>query len=640
MIHAKRWFQIVENDDFLQPRHQQEDVALEKSREYWYRLASLAYDYRDQGLAAEFTNPQRVLHKIPQFQGRPKNPYARPFGVSPNLALCVQASSTWRLTGDSDCDRIKQETTIPTLLQIGTSTAIPYGFYGKAFSHWIGTTTEKRTGPNYLGILTIGWCYVLSARLVEMRGDGASMRYTSSQASRFSESLRHPPAVLVVDVGEADGDVIRWWSAILAQHEGWKAIVKQTTSGEYLAPWSISRTCEVTFAIDPTGGSETSVQTPLSSDRALEALIQFARLHRLGSQFAVALATAMSFPTHQYYGSIPQLPSPKGHGGRVATDPLDCISLMRTNWKEQLPYFMTLSCSPEVLMSTLCGSFWEAGVPCNLASPWLHPVLEEVLGDMSVTNDRDQELLALLGAIRRPSVSALWIGAVISGFGPKIVQKVRRGRPPLDAVAFPWTGCPQSFMDIAGSGRYSCEDPEYISRPDVWRLLHLPSTEHDDLCYEYRPSTPWAPCGRSLTRNCALRVTAHLDCPRHEYQYDHWNWSLEDGTIIQDHGFATESPSVMTERPHYPDTKSLGHFEKKKLDRTASQEASLDIFRWFVVNGEGEPLEKVYRDDWVREIWEEDESGVEDRFDERRSQEPHEHLPQSPTLKSDDTTRL
>lgn len=188
--------------------------------------------------------------------------------------------------------------------------------------------------------------------------------------------------------------------------------------------------------------------------------------------------------------------------------------------------------------------------------------LKRFWGDASVTNDRDQELLALLGVIRRPSVSALWIGAVISGLGPKIIQKVRRGRPPLDSLAFPCTSCPQSFMDIAGSGPYACEDHEYISRPDVWRLLHLPSAEPDDLCYEFRPTTPLAPCGRSLARNCALRVASHLDCPRHEYQYDHWNWSLENGTIIQDHGFLREPPSVMVEEPHFPDTKSLGHFEK------------------------------------------------------------------------------
>lgn len=38
--------------------------------------------------------------------------------------------------------------------------------------------------------------------------------------------------------------------------------------------------------------------------------------------------------------------------------------------------------------------------------------------------------LLLIGAIRRPSVSRLWIGVVISGLDPKILQRVRRGRLP------------------------------------------------------------------------------------------------------------------------------------------------------------------------------------------------------------------
>lgn len=62
--------------------------------------------------------------------------------------------------------------------------------------------------------------------------------------------------------------------------------------------------------------------------------------------------------------------------------------------------------------------------------------------------------------------------------------------------------------------------------------------------------------------------------------------------MIQDHGFSRASPSVITNEPRFADTKSLEHFEKKELDRTASQEASLDIFLWFAVNGEGLPLRR------------------------------------------------
>lgn len=102
-------------------------------------------------------------------------------------------------------------------------------------------------------------------------------------------------------------------------------------------------------------------------------------------------------------------------------------------------------------------------------------------------------------------------------------------------------------MDLPGSGPYTCDNPQYILRADVWRLMHLPSTEEDDLCYRCRPATPWPPCGASLVKDCALRVLAHLKCPRHEYKYDYWEWHLEDGTRIQDRGFAEQPTRAMPE---------------------------------------------------------------------------------------------
>jgi hypothetical protein len=41
-------------------------------------------------------------------------------------------------------------------------------------------------------------------------------------------------------------------------------------------------------------------------------------------------------------------------------------------------------------------------------------------------------------------------------------------------------------------------------------------------------------------------------------------------------------------------------FSKKAFDQEASQKASLDIFRWIMINGEGTPPEKVYKDEWVQ----------------------------------------
>ena len=558
-----------------------------------------AYVLWNRGLPSEYTNPSHTLHTLPKFQGLPKETYSRPYGASPHPALCFEATSTWKLVGSSDCDKLKKEKSIPALLQIGISVAIPYNFNGRFFNSWIGTKEEESTGPNYLGILTIGWCYILSARLVEICGEGAYLQYTESEAKCYG--LPQSSKTYSIDVGEVDKEVIRWWFAILAQDKGWEGIVDQRSNPKFLTPWTVCRTCETVFAIKQKSTSSASVNTPLSSERAFEVLADFARLRKLGSQFPIALAMAMAFPTHRYYGSTVQLPSPSSANGK--SSPIDAIPSVWTSLNDQLPYYITLSCNPELMMSVFCGSFWELEVPCNLVSSWLHPVLNEVWDDTAGDN---HEILALIGAIRRPGLSALWIGAVASGLGQEIVQNAKRGTPPLDPLAFPWTGYPQSFIDIAGSGPYTCENPEYISRKDVWRLLHLPSNEEDEFCYIYGPGTPWAPCGVSLTKNCALRVTSHLNCPRHEYQYDHWNWELADGTIVQDRGFSgLPLPIIPNDDPAIPNIKDIEIFEQKVVDETASREASLAIFRWFTFNGEGCPPEKIYQDDWLQEIWEE-----------------------------------
>ncbi|RAQ67017.1 hypothetical protein COH20_008362 [Aspergillus flavus] len=173
---------IVGNNDVLQPSKEQKETALEKSRAYWYHIASVAYAYLDHGLVPEFANPQHALHKIPRFPCRLKAQFVRPLGTTAIFALCSEASSTWRLIGNSDCEAVKKERTKPALVQIGTASTIPYSFCGKVFSQWIGMTAENATGPNYLGILAIGWCYILSAQLIEMQGSSAIMRYTDSLA--------------------------------------------------------------------------------------------------------------------------------------------------------------------------------------------------------------------------------------------------------------------------------------------------------------------------------------------------------------------------------------------------------------------------------------------------------------------------
>lgn len=63
--------------------------------------------------------------------------------------------------------------------------------------------------PNYLATLTLGWCYILSSRLVEIQGHGATMEYTGSRVLAFRNPSHEVPATTAaVDIGEIDDDAI------------------------------------------------------------------------------------------------------------------------------------------------------------------------------------------------------------------------------------------------------------------------------------------------------------------------------------------------------------------------------------------------------------------------------------------------
>jgi hypothetical protein len=149
---------------------------------------------------------------------------------------------------------------------------------------------------------------------------------------------------------------------------------------------------------------------------------------------------------------------------------------------------MTWSCSRDVIMSSLCGMFWQSGVTCSYIRFARNPG-ESAAG----IPDLYHKILAIMCSFRQPQVFTLWLGAVASGLTPIILNRVERGRPLLDPHAFSWTGSPQFFMDIPGSGPYICQkSADDVRRADVWRLLYLSLVVEDDLCYNSLSFTPWA----------------------------------------------------------------------------------------------------------------------------------------------------
>ena len=99
---------------------------------------------------------------------------------------------------------------------------------------------------------------------------------------------------------------------------------------------------------------------------------------------------------------------------------------------------MALSCNPSVVMSSLSGSFWEPGIPCNFVSPWLHPVVEELptRPELAEVPGRYVELVTLMCGIRRPSLSAFWVEAALSGLVPKVIDLAKVERLLLIQVDF------------------------------------------------------------------------------------------------------------------------------------------------------------------------------------------------------------
>lgn len=585
------------------------------ARVYWSRLTEKALSYYRRGLLPQHVDPFNMLGRVPTVPNEPGSRRILTLDESSATStLFLEAHSILGFASNEGCtvgDNIK---TIPALLQLGIQSPTPVDWNGTSFRQWVGIEGENTT-RNYISILALGWSYILSVRLLEMQGQGgAEIAYTQSIATGYKREVGDRIAAgITVDIGDVDEDAARWWAAILAPGQGWKAIVSRNDDVVYLSPWSVCVEDEQRFDIAWGGTSSPShdsvVSTPPSSNDAFELLSRFCLLHDLGSQCFAALAVTLTFPTLNHYGIVATLPFPTDMRGRDEDNPVKLTAPDLVRMSEGLPYYMALSCNHSVIVSSLCGVFWEPRIPCNLVSPWLHPVMNEVPIMEEVINfeGRYYEILAIMCAIRRPKLSALWLGAVTSGLAPRILDFVKSGTPPLDPNAFAWTGCPQSFMDLAGSGPYfqTKASGEKIQRADAWRLLFLPTVVEDDLHYENYPFAPWEPVGKTSAENCMARIGIHRFCSRHHLTYQHWAWHLGDGSTLVDQGLETvpaqHSFQEVTPGIETPASVILPVVELP-LGQEASRRASWEIFQWVTANGEGIPADElIYKDEWLRD---------------------------------------
>ncbi|KAL9015507.1 MAG: hypothetical protein Q9185_007097 [Variospora sp. 1 TL-2023] len=580
----------------LQPTPAERDATFSSASRYWSYEANASVREIKSGLNLKRFDIRHMLGRVPPIPDRARYGLLKPSSLA----------STWRVTGSEDCEVNGKPVHIPPVqLRLFISTPTKVTLDGNSFRKWMEFDGDDQ--PNLLAIIALAWSYILSTRLVELQGrDGSMITYTDTTAPlcRGDERL----SSFSVDVGNVDSRRIRWFAAILAPGSGFQVISHQGDGHRYHSPWALSLATQKSYFHIRPGKDyqdlEVSGRTPLNSYEALHSLVDSCNREGVSKhQLHAALATALLFPTHNYLNVHPALPHPTA--GNPSSSPIKPSCEDADQLFNDLPYYITLSCGGDIINSTLCGVFWNPQVPSNLASPWLQPLMDlKGMKSVQSTTGCYAEVLAMICARRAPNVAFLSIGAATSGLTSTILEQVRTGQPPLERHAYAWTGVPQSFMDIAGEGKYyetHCSQT-YIRRSDCWRLRRLPPIVDDDLHYRIGPFTPWEPPGHALMKNCPLRVQVHKDCNRHALVYEFSTWYFSNECTLEDNlGRDMLIPHIFNNDLPPQEADFFRDLQFADNENT-SVDATIASFRWVLDNGEGRPPEDAYKDQWLHNI--------------------------------------
>jgi hypothetical protein len=525
--------------------------------------------------------------------------------------LWVTGKSMWRTT-IGDCSLPKK--VISHKLLLGVSSRIPCCFTEEnRFRDWPGVENlEQPVKGNCIAILAFAWCYIFSAKWVEIQSSSCFERTKSStdlvqlgylnDLAQWSINARDGcPNDIDVDLGDIDDDAWRWWAAILAPGEGWQASIVRFDR-IYLSPWSIRLLAQQRFVLRraPRKTQQQEREPPYDAERtapsstmALQYLSDFCTLHRIYGQCFAALSATLLIP---YHAGIAQLLLPKPHfwpsPHNFLTPAASC------NFQEQgelLPFYMSLSCNIRGVRSLLHGSFFEPTVSCNLVSSWFEGAFEII---DTIVRKREYSRLAVVMGKRQPKIAAVWLGAIILGMESRILSPVRAGMFAVDMLSAAWTCTVHSFIgprQLIPSDYHNAK----ISRSDECRLLYLAEAED----HARVPVCPWEPFGDTDLSDTDIEVREHANCRgQHCLQYEDWTWDLQDGgQSAADRGFLANENFADTndsadklpfEPPQYRD-------ERFAVSESLSANATRSIFGW--LRSTGYPLREreMRRHSWL-----------------------------------------
>ncbi len=599
---------------------------LRRSRSLWSSYAATTTELR---LPAQCVQLRNLLGKVPAFPTSSLHAHAKLSALRyhhSRFGLRIGGTSTWR-TSLGECSLPPKTLSHELLCGVFNSTGYSFAEHSR-FMDWPGVqegdgqTTEgdgQMTEGNHLTILLLAWAYILSARWVELLSpyglEGSfplgSIHYSDLQAARLRNEEDIPAGAIEIDISEKGERAARWWAAVLAPGEGWRATIELSDT-IYRSPWSAhiasSQILKLRNADVGSITHEQSKTTP-SSDEALEYLREYCEYHGISSQCIPALAASLFLPwKNSDEGASANLPLPKPSRNPRSKSSPSSVHFQRSLQDESrlLPYYMTLSCNIWGLRSLLSGSFFDPAVSCNLVSPWIQPIFETV--DPIIARD-EYTSFTIIMSTRQPTLAALWLGAIIMGMEKTVLQSVRNGLFAVELHAAVWTGTIHSFINLIPHKTYTTDNKE-ISRTDECRLLYLTGSES----YQRAPVCPWPPFGTTPLELADIEVQQHVTCTGHCLQYFNWRWDTENGLSCEDRGFEENAvvdhcgaPSTELDVDSTP-AQTEGFLRSELLSEVATR----SIFGWLRVDGYP-PIEKaIFTHDWFDVGSSSEESAVSD----------------------------
>lgn len=522
--------------DILRPSPQDSAKVLDYSYNTWHQLLWSA-EAKAQ-LPDACSSIRALLHSTPAI---PDTSKISEFAGDHSLFL--EGYSIWNIDSISPC-HLTTETKKgrPQTIRIGVPKPTFCSISENFLPEWPGfEALPDVSGSNFLSVFVLGWSYVVSTRLVELRGNQHDQaQYTNNIAIMANKSGGlNLNTGYELPIGDATAQESRWWAAILANGCGWRATLTRQDK-EYHPPWS----CHLEDSGEPFtiiyDKSELDIPPegdPPSSAQAQSYLFRLAGMHDIFDQLLAAFAAVLTIPYHMRFGAPVKLPEP--HLYTHLTKQSTIGDKQKIPTFDELPHFMSLSTIPNVISSCLFSSFWEVGVPCNLASEWLHTPLNDILPAI-ILEKKHHGIVKMLAA-RSPNVAPLLLGSAITGMLHRIPEVYKSFIPPICLEAAVWSSSQQSFMDPVFHHMPKLQKNiafrNLIMREDEFRILYI--TDFESVDYPALPLSPYPPFGYVGLGDTALEVQLHALCG-HSLNYSHWIWQGQDSgevRCLDDYGF-------------------------------------------------------------------------------------------------------